>query len=115
MTNLLDCLWSIGQDVMNDWKQESSRLSRAGLSTGHQVSIGKQSRNGMFLHRSRFYVAALLDIFLDESVQIRITEALDRLRRVSTTDLDGNVVVLVKVDSTVAGIEEIPFLSITDG
>jgi len=92
---------SLDESLRQDGEEETTSLARAGLGTSHQISATHDDRNGVLLDRSRHSVAGQLDVRDEVVVERRVGEVQDGLRNISTGGLDGDVVVLLEVDTGV--------------
>lgn len=87
--------------MIDDRHEKSSRFTTARLRARHQIAIGQQRRNGIFLHRRWRVVASKTNILHDPWVKTQFREVLDRRGDLFAGRFDRNVVVLFKIDATV--------------
>jgi hypothetical protein len=90
-------LESLGQNR----EQETTSLSGTSLGTSHQITSTHDNGNGVLLDGSGHLVARERDVADQVIIQRRVGEGQDRLGNVMTGSLDGNVIVLLKVDTSV--------------
>lgn len=93
--------WAGLVGLREDGEEETTSLSRTSLSASHQVTAAHDDGDGVLLHWSWVGVSSKRDVGDQVVVQRRVGEGKDRLRNVLTGSLNGDVVVLLKVDTGV--------------
>jgi len=92
---------AVEERLREDGEQETTRLSGTSLSTGHQITTTHNDGNRVLLDRSGNLVVSELDVAAKMLVQRRSGELVNRLRNLMTRSLNGNVIVLLEVDTSV--------------
>jgi len=92
---------AVDEGLREDGEQETTRLSGTSLSTGHQITTTHNDGDRVLLDRSGNLVVSKLDIAAEMLIQRRSGELVDRLRNLMTRSLNGNVIVLLEVDTGV--------------
>lgn len=87
--------------LRQDGEEETTSLSGTSLSTSHQVTTAHDDGNGVLLDRCRHGVAGEPDVGDQVVIQRGVAEGEDGLRHVLARGLDGDVVVLLEVDTSV--------------
>lgn len=82
-----------------DGEEETTGLSRTSLSTGHEVSTTGHDGDRVLLDRGGGGVSGISDVLQEDRVDRRVRELDNGLRDAVTGGLDGDVGVLVKVDT----------------
>ncbi|ROV91474.1 hypothetical protein VSDG_07154 [Cytospora chrysosperma] len=82
-------------------EEETSSLSGTSLSTSHQVTTAHDDGNGVLLDGCGHQVAGERNVGDQVVVQRGVAEGKDRVWHVLARGLDGNVVVLLEVDTSV--------------
>lgn len=102
-------LWGGGGTVEEglgqNGEEESSGLTRTGLGTGHQVSASSNNGDRVLLDGGGLVVSSKLDVSQQVLLEGRRGESVDGLGHVVTGGLDGNLVVVIKVDT--GGLESL--------
>jgi hypothetical protein len=83
-----------------DREQETTSLSGTGLGTGHQITAVHDNGHRVLLHRGRGDIASQLDVRDKVVVKRGVGEGVDGLRHIVTRGLDGDIVVIGEVDSS---------------
>jgi len=102
--------WAVGEESRKDGEEETTRFTGTGLGTAHEITAELDNGDGVLLNGGRVGVARELDVFEEVSVDGRRGECGHRLGNVSSTGLDGDVTVLVEVD-THGLVETVAFLT----
>lgn len=84
---------------VQDGEQETTRLSGTGLGTGHQVSVVGDDGDRVLLNGRGGRIVRELDVVEQDGVDGRRRELGQRIGNTGTGGLDGNIGVLVKVDT----------------
>jgi hypothetical protein len=92
---------TVEEGLRQDGEEETTSLSGTGLGTGHQIAATHDDGNGVLLDGGGNPVAGHLDVAAQVLIQRRGGELVNRLRDVLAGSLDGNVVVLLEVDTGV--------------
>jgi hypothetical protein len=92
---------SVDEGLGEDGEEETTSLSGTGLGTSHQITAAHDDGNGVFLDGSGDLVAGELDVADKVVVERRVGEGGDGVGNALATGLDGDVVVLLEVDTAV--------------
>lgn len=92
---------SVGEGSGEDGEEETTSLTGTGLSTGHQVSALSHNGDRIFLNGGGGGVEGEADVLEKSRVERRVGELSDRLGDTLSGSLDGDRLVLVKVDTGV--------------
>lgn len=90
---------TVGEHGGKDGEEETTSLSGTGLGTSHQVSSTSDNGDRVLLDRSRGGVSGVANILQENGVDGRVRELGDGLRNSVTSSLNGDVGVLVEVDT----------------
>lgn len=82
-------------------EEETTSLARTSLSASHQIAAAHDDGDGVLLHWGWVGVSGKRDVGNQVVVQRRVGEGEDGLGHVLTRGLDGDVVILLKVDTSV--------------
>ena len=82
-----------------DGEQETTSLTRTSLGTSHQVTTSHDDGNGVFLDGSGDLVTGQLDVAQQVLVERRVGKAGNGLGDTLARGLDGDVIVLLEVDT----------------
>lgn len=88
------------EDLGEDGEEKGARLTGTSLSTGHQITVSSDHRDAVLLNGSGHGEVGNLNVVLDEGVEIAAVEAGDGLGDIVARGRDGDIVVLVKVDTS---------------
>jgi hypothetical protein len=92
---------AVDKGLGEDGEEETTSLSGTSLGTSHQVTAAHDNRDGVLLNGSGDLVTRELDVADKVVVERRVGEGGDGLGNTLTTCLNGNVVVLLEVDTAV--------------
>jgi hypothetical protein len=92
---------TIEESLRENREQETTSLSGTGLSTSHQITTVANDGDRVFLDRSGDLVVSELDVAAQMLIQRRSRELVNGLRNILTRSLNGDVVVLLEVDTGV--------------
>jgi hypothetical protein len=92
---------TVEESLREDGEQETTSLSRTGLGTSHQITTVANDGDRVLLDRCRDLVVGELDVAAQMFIQRGGGELVNRLRHVGTGSLNGDVVVLLEVDTGV--------------
>lgn len=87
------------KELGENGEEETTSLSGTSLGTSHQVTVVTDNGDGVLLHGSRLGVLGELNVLEEKGVQRRAGESEDGIGDVVAGGLDGDVVVLFKVDT----------------
>lgn len=87
--------------MRKDREEETTSFTRTSLGTGHQITATRDNGNGVLLDRCGDLVVSELDVAAQMLIQRRAKELVDRLWHVTSRSLNGNVVILLEVDTSV--------------
>jgi hypothetical protein len=90
-------LESLGQNG----EQETTSLARTSLGASHQISATHDNGNGVLLDGSWHLVTSKLNVADKVIVQGRVGKRKDRIRDVLSGSLNGDVIILLEVDTCV--------------
>jgi hypothetical protein len=90
---------SVGEHLRQDGEEETTGLSRTGLSTGHQVSHVGNDGDRVLLNRGRGGVSSRLDVLEQDGVERRVGKLGNGVGNTLTGGFDGDVGVSVKVET----------------
>lgn len=82
-------------------EKETTSLAGTSLSASHQITATHDDGDGVLLNRSGDIVAGELNVGNEVVVQRRVAEGKNGLGHVVTGSLNGNVIVLLEVDTSV--------------
>jgi hypothetical protein len=88
------------ESLREDREKETTSLSGTGLGTGHKITAVHDDGDRVLLDRSRNDIAGKLDVGNQVVVQRRVGELGDRLRDIISGGLNGNIIVVGEVDSS---------------
>lgn len=80
-------------------EEETTSLSRTSLGTSHQITIVADNRDGVLLDGGRLSVLGELNVLEEEGIQRRAGEGQDGFGDIVTGSLNGDIVVLLKVNT----------------
>mmetsp|Transcript_26545 Transcript_26545/g.35362 ORF Transcript_26545/g.35362 Transcript_26545/m.35362 type:complete len:288 (-) Transcript_26545:342-1205(-) len=83
----------------DDGEKETGSFTRTSLGTSHEVPSGGTDRHGILLNRSGLGVATKLSVTEEVYANSFLRVDIDRFWAISTTGLDRNVIVIVKVNA----------------
>lgn len=92
---------AFGEGSRENGEEEATCFTGTGLSTSHQVPPSSYDRDGILLNGSRSRIHGEANILQQNGIQRRAGEREYGLGYASTGSLDGNIVVLFKVDASV--------------
>lgn len=92
---------TVEEGLREDGEEETTGLARTSLGTGHEVAAAHHDGDGVLLDRSGHLVVSQLDVAAQVLVQRGGGELVDRLRDIVAGSLNGDVVVLLEVDTGV--------------
>ncbi|TFB02208.1 hypothetical protein CCMA1212_005838 [Trichoderma ghanense] len=92
---------TVDESLRQDGEKETTSLARTSLGTSHQVTTTHDDGDGVFLDRSGHLVAGHLNVAAQVLVQRGGGELVDGLGDVTARGFDGDIVVLLKVDTGV--------------
>jgi hypothetical protein len=92
---------AVEEGLGKDGEEETTSLSGTGLGTSHQVTATHDDGNGVLLYGCRNLVSGELDVAQQVVVERRVCETCDGLGNTLTRGLDGDVIVLLEVDTGV--------------
>jgi hypothetical protein len=87
------------EELRENREEETTSLSRTSLGTSHQITVVANNGDGVLLDGGRLGVLGELNVLEEKGIQRGAGEGQDGLRDVVTGGLDGDVVVLFKVDT----------------
>lgn len=88
-----------GEQSGQDGEQEATGLAGASLSTGHQVTFAGDNRDGVLLDGRRGGVSSIPDVLNQDGIEVGVGEGSNGLRNPSASGFDGDVVILLEVDT----------------
>lgn len=80
-------------------EQETTSLARTGLCASHEISPAHDNGDRVFLYRRRTDVARKLDVGDEMVIERRVREGQHWIRDIMAASLDGDVIVVCKVDT----------------
>jgi len=83
----------------DDWEEESCGFSGTSLRTSHEVTSSMTNGHGVFLYWSRLGISTKLGIPHQLLSNCFNGVHIDGIRNVITSSLDGDIIIVVKVDS----------------
>ncbi|VUC19933.1 unnamed protein product, partial [Clonostachys rosea] len=92
---------SVQEGLRKDREEETTSFTGTSLGTGHQITATRDNGDGVLLDRCGDLVVSELDVAAQMLIQRRAKELVDRLWHVTSRSLDGNVVILLEVDTSV--------------
>jgi hypothetical protein len=92
---------TVEESLRENREQETTSLSGTGLGTSHQITTVANDGDRVFLDRCGDLVVSELDVAAQMLIQGRSGELVNGLRNILTGSLNGNVVVLLEVDTGV--------------
>lgn len=90
---------AVDECLGQDGEQETTSLSGTSLGTSHQVTATHNDGNGVLLDGGGNLVVSKLNVAEQMVIERRVGELQDRLRNIVSRGFDGNVVVLLEVDT----------------
>jgi hypothetical protein len=91
----------VQESLRQDREEETTSLARTSLGTSHEITATRDDGDRVFLNRSRDLVAGHLNVFAEVLVQRRSGKIVDGLGDVATRSFNGDIVILLKVDTGV--------------
>jgi hypothetical protein len=91
---------TVDESLRKNGEEETTSLSGTSLGTSHQITTTHDNGDRVFLNRGGDLVVSKLDVAAQVLVQRRSRELVNRLRHLCTGSLDGDVVVLLEVDTS---------------
>ena len=92
---------AVDEGLRQDGEEETTSLSRASLGTGHEIASTHDDRNRVLLYWGRDTVPSELDVLDKVGLKRGVGEGQDRVRHILTRGFNGNVIVLLEVDTGV--------------
>lgn len=92
---------AVDESLREDGEEETTSLAGTGLGASHQITATHDDGDGVLLDGSRNLVAGHLDVAAEVLIQRGGGELVNSLGDIATGGLDGDVVVLLKVDTGV--------------
>jgi len=91
---------TVDESLRKNGEEETTSLSGTSLGTSHKITTTHDNGDRVFLNRSRDLVVSKLDVAAQVLIQRRSRELVNSLRHICTGSLDGDVVVLLEVDTS---------------
>jgi hypothetical protein len=92
---------TVKESLCENGKEETTSLSGTSLGTSHEITAAHDNGNGVLLYRGGNLVSGELDVAQKMVIERRVRETCDGLGNTLTGSLDGDVVVLLEVDTGV--------------
>ena len=104
---------AVDERLRKNGEQETTSLSGTGLGASHEIATAHDNGDRVLLDRGGHLVPSELDVGEEVGVQRGVAEGEDGLRNITTSGCNGDVVVLLEVDTgvllgrVVGGSEEV--------
>eukprot|EP00050_Salpingoeca_kvevrii_P012969 m.26036 g.26036 ORF g.26036 m.26036 type:complete len:636 (-) comp4524_c0_seq1:67-1974(-) len=95
------------EEALDDGEEKTSRLARAGLGAGHEVALVGDNGDRVLLDGRGLEVVGELEVVVKNLAELHVGKLLNVLGDVVAGGVDGDVLVLVKVDASVLAAEQL--------
>lgn len=92
--------WTVDESLGQNWEQETTSLSGTSLGTSHQIATTHDNWDGVLLNWGWDLVMSEVNVAEEMVVQRRVGELEDWLGDIVSGSLDWDIIVLLKVDTS---------------